>query len=126
MFTHQLVGLAGNLGLSLPVLGVDGLDEFVKGWQAGRFLMVHHLILNVTGEAFVCLSKKGRIAPLETCCEVVKLNKVKGHLGTLRHTQPLNLSLGLSYWVEGPEVGSQLVPEKGPTEKPRWVFVLVK
>ena len=114
MFSHRLVGLAGNLGLPLPVPGVDGLDKLAKGWETGRFLVVHHFIFDVPGEALVCLLKKGGITPLEMRCEAVKLNEIKGRLGTLGHTQPFYLSLCLSYRVERPEVGGQFVLEQGP------------
>ena len=106
----------GNLGLPLPVPGVDGLDKLAQGREAGRFLVVHHFIFDVPGKAIVCLSKKGGIAPLEMCCEAVKLNEIKGRPGTLGHTQPFDLSLCLSYQVEGSEVGGQFAPEQGPVE----------
>src|SRR6266481_355826 len=100
MFTYWLVDFTGNFGLSLLVLEINGLDEFVKGWEAGRFLIVYHLILDASGKVFISLVKEGRVALLEMHCKMIKLNEVKSHLRTFKHTQYLNLCLGLSYWVK--------------------------
>ena len=73
-----------NFSLPLPVAVIDGLYELMKVQQGDRLVMVHHLIFDVMGQAFVSLSE-GVVVPLYVGHQAVELHKVHCRAGSFSH-----------------------------------------
>ena len=58
------VSLACHFSLPLIVVVIDGLHELMKIQQHDGSVMVHHLVFDTTGQAFIGLPEKGMVIPL--------------------------------------------------------------
>ena len=62
------VSLTCNFSLLLPVAVIDGLYKLMEIQQCGGSVMVHHLIFDTTGQAFIGFPEKGMVIPLYAGC----------------------------------------------------------
>ena len=73
------VSLVRNFSLPLPVVVINGL------YGNDRLVMMHHLVFDVTGWAFVGLPEEGMVTPLYVGCQAVKLHEVCRGAGSFGH-----------------------------------------
>ena len=54
-----------DLGVTFPVMGVDGLDEGAESVEVVRFADSGNFILDVAGQSVVELATEGSVAPVD-------------------------------------------------------------
>ena len=79
------VGLTCNFSLPLPVAVINGLYKLTEVQQGDGPVMVHHLVFDATGYAFVGLLEEGMVTPLYVGRQAVKLHKVCCGAGSFSH-----------------------------------------
>ena len=94
----------GFLGLSFPITGVDGLDEFPKVSEGGRFIVMDHIVFDPFCETIIRLPKERSFAPLDVCCKLSEPNEVFSGLVILLHMESFKFCFGFTYRIVGTEV----------------------
>jgi len=101
------MGFLVNFGLPFPVTVVNHSGLLPKSCECGRFPRTGDLVLHTGRKPPVKSVSKGRVAPLEPCCDPIELNQIFVYFLVVLHPKRIQFGFGLSFRIVWPKISLQ-------------------
>ena len=104
-FTRTGSIFVADLGVTFPVVGVDGLDEGAELVEVVWFADSCDFILDAARKSIVEPMVEGSVAPIDFGGELLKADNVFSNFLIITHFELFKLIISISFNVKGTEVG---------------------
>ena len=111
------MGFPIDLGLPFPVTVVDCSGLLPKTREGGRLSRSGDFVFHTGRKSPVKCVTKGRIAPLEPCCDPVELDQIFIYFLVVLHPKRIQFGFGFSFRIIGSKIRFQDFPKLIPVEQ---------